>query len=364
MNLYRLGLMPWAETQAIYHVLARTRQEGLVICRPSAPCVCLGLHDDLEQEVNVKYCQDHNIPLIRRDIGGGMVLLAKEQIFFQLVLRAGNPLLAGRREEFFAKFLEPAIKTLASFHIRADLKPPADIVVNGKKISGNGAGDINGFAVYTGNILVAFDRTTMSNVLNLPSPRFRELTRLSMQRYLTTMEEELGYTPDFTAIEEQLIANFSTWTEGLQSVPYSEKLKTAVKATAKDLTSSDFLNLPGKQTQVRQVKINEGTYIRLHHLPECFTPNVSGNRECINQEGKVCPGYAILIIQGGEIIEFESNGFLCWANSHINSLKDYLLGTKWCDSDIRSAICKWQQSLASNITTINEELLLRWLLVR
>lgn len=364
MNLYRLGLMPWAETQAIYHVLAQTRQEGLVICRPSAPCVCLGLHDDLQQEVNVEYCQDHNIPLIRRDIGGGMVLLAKEQIFFQLVLRAGNPLLACRREEFFARFLEPAVKTLASFNISAALKPPADIVVNGKKISGNGAGDINGFAVYTGNILVAFDRTTMANILNLPSPRFRELTRLSMERYLTTMEEELGYTPDFTAVEERLIASFSNWIDDLQPALYSEKLKADSKVMAESLTSSDFLNLPGKQTKVRQVKINEGTYIRLHRLPECLTPNGTGNRECVNQAGHVCPGYAILIIQDGKIIEFESNGFLCRANSDINSLKNYLLGTKWCDSAIRSAITKWRQSLAINIPAGSEELLLCWLLAR
>lgn len=254
--------MPWDETQAIYHALAQRGEEGLVICRPSSRCVCLGLHDDLAQEVDEDYCRKNGIPLIRRDIGGGTVLLEPGQVFFQLVLSRRNPLLTGGRNQFFARFLQPAVDTLADFRIEAAIAPPADIVVNGRKISGNGAGDINGMAVYTGNLLVSFDRRTMADILNLPDACFREMTQLSLERYLTTMSEELGYAPDIPTVEGRLIAHFSNWFAELEPASYTTEMKETVQAVARTLTDREFLDLPGKRSPVRQIKISEGTYLR------------------------------------------------------------------------------------------------------
>lgn len=255
-------MMPWDETQAIYHALAQTGEEGLVICRPSSRCVCLGLHDDLAQEVDEGYCRKNGLPLIRRDIGGGTVLLEPGQIFFQLVLSRKSPLLTGSRNHFFARFLQPAVSTLADFQLSASVAPPADIVVNGRKISGNGAGDINGMAVYTGNLLVSFDRRTMAGVLKLPDARCRELMQSSLDRFLTTMEEELGYAPEFPAVEERLIKHFSAWLGELEPACITDGLKQAVQSAARTLTDREFLDLPGKRNTVRQVKISEGTYLR------------------------------------------------------------------------------------------------------
>jgi lipoate-protein ligase A len=363
MDLYRLGAIPWDETQAIYHALAQNQQEGLVICRPAGRCVCLGLHDDLLQEVDTNYCQGNNIPIIRRDIGGGMVLLAVEQIFFQLVLRAGNPLLTGRREEFFTRFLQPAIKTLADFSIKAVIKPPADIVVNGKKISGNGAGDINGFSVYTGNILLAFDRTAMANVLNVTSSRFREQLRLSMERYLTSMSEELGYMPDYGTVEDWLVYHFSAWLD-LKRGEYSVDLQQAVNKAAKYLTSPEFLNLPGKQSRVRQVKINEGTYVRLHPFPQCIKTTVAGQSGCGNRRGGPCSGYAILVVQNNKIVEFESHGLTCLAECKLNLLATCLIGSYWHERDVRNALAQWLHNDERGAVKVFKDTLIDWILAR
>ena len=262
MKLFHLGDLPWDETQAIYHALARTGQEGLVVCRPSSRCVCLGLHDDLLQEVDTEYCRNKDIPLIRREIGGGVVLLEPGQIFFQLVLSRRNPLLDGARNQFFTRFLQPAVATLADFQIEASISSPADIVVNNRKISGNGAGDISGMAVYTGNILLSFDRQTMAGVLNVPGARSREMTRIALERYLTTMSEEMGGMPEPASVEHHLIRHFATWLGELQPACYTEELKQITKEVAGMLTDREFLELPGKRRPIRQIKINEKTYLR------------------------------------------------------------------------------------------------------
>ena len=97
MDLYNLGPVGWVESQSIYHALAELGREGLVICYPTTPYICLGLHDDLDHEIDQSYCREQGIPLLRRETGGGVVYLDDRQIFFQLVIRQDNPLLPLRR---------------------------------------------------------------------------------------------------------------------------------------------------------------------------------------------------------------------------------------------------------------------------
>jgi lipoate-protein ligase A len=363
MKLYRLGAIPWAETQAIYHALAQMRQEGMVLCRPSSRCVCLGLHDDLQQELDKRYCQNNNIPVIRRDIGGGMVLLAEGQLFFQLILRSDNPVLTGSREQFFSLFLQPAVKTLVDFGIAASVRFPADIVVNGKKISGNGAGDINGFSVYTGNILLAFDRTVMANVLNVASCRYREWIKLSLERYVTTMSEELGYMPVAEAVEERLVNYFAAWLE-LEPGLYSQDIKKAVEEIASYLTSQEFLSLLGKRTKIRQVKINEGTYVRLHPFPQCIRSAIDGQSSCRNRVDRQCTGYGILVVQNNQIIEFETQGLQCLENLNIRLLPPFLIGRYLEEHDITTALRNWTQIRENGPGNLSLGIFTDWILAR
>lgn len=361
MKLYRLGAIPWDETQAIYHALAHNGQEGLVICRPASPCVCLGLHDDVKQEVNLEYCRDNSLPLIRRDIGGGMVLLAEGQLFFQLVLRAGNPLLTGRREQFFTQFLQPAVRTLADFGIRAALKPPADIVVNGRKISGNGAGDINGYAVYTGNILLTFNRQVMTQVFNVPAGRFRAMVGLSLEQYLTTMTDELGYEPDIGLVEERLVSHFAAWLD-VAPGEYSPALQASVRELSVVLTSPEFLSLPGKLSYTRQVKIKEGTYVRLHPFPQCIKTTLAGQGACNNRLGSPCTGYAILVVEDKRIVEFEYYGLACLDEFGLNSLSARLTGRSWQKYDIGDALAEWLVDDQTGARQLLKEPVTNWIL--
>ncbi|HDH09530.1 MAG TPA: lipoate--protein ligase family protein, partial [Chloroflexi bacterium] len=55
MKLYDLGEVPWLESQLIYHALPRLGMEGLVLLLPTSPYVCIGYHQDVEQEVDLAY---------------------------------------------------------------------------------------------------------------------------------------------------------------------------------------------------------------------------------------------------------------------------------------------------------------------
>lgn len=345
MMLYRLGVIPWQQTQAVYHALAESGREGLVLCRPAQRYVCLGFHDDLTEEVNIDFCQQQAIPLIRRETGGGMVLLDQNQIFFQLVLHRNNPLLKGRRDQFFQQFLAPAVATLQDFGLNASIQQPADVIVNGRKISGNGAGDINGYAVYIGNILIGFDRDTMANVLQVPYELFRRSARQSMEQYMTTLAEELGYSPDVDVIENRLLDHFSSWIPELEIGAYSPKMEKMTEKIALRLTSRETLDLPGRRQRSRQVKIKENVYLRLHRYAD--------------DSGE---GWAIIQIKDHRISHFETHNIPCLRQAGILSLASYMQGILWQKEAIEEALRLWEKAHRDKLPELNHKLLVQWIL--
>lgn len=262
MDLYDLGPVGWVESQSIYHALAELNREGLIICYPVEPYICLGLHDDLEQEIDESYCREKNIPLLRRETGGGVVYLDDRQIFFQLVVRRDNPLLPLRRQDYYEKFLEPALALYRGLGLQAELKAPADIVGGGRKYSGNGSGDIGFCTAYVGNILLDFDFSVMSRALKVPDETYRRHLYRALRENILTLTDCLPYPAEYSTLSRTLAAGFAKqWGELSLCLP-DEELLAAARHAGKRLTSREWLGMPGRKTALRRVKIAEGLYLQ------------------------------------------------------------------------------------------------------
>jgi lipoate---protein ligase len=113
MRLYNLGKVPWMESQLIYHALAEMGREALSLVSPASPYVCIGFHQDVEQEVDLAYCRAKNIPVFRRDLGGGAVYLDGDQLFFTLFSTRTTPRRPRARKPFTGNFLNPSSRCIA-----------------------------------------------------------------------------------------------------------------------------------------------------------------------------------------------------------------------------------------------------------
>jgi lipoate-protein ligase A len=191
MRLYNLGEVPWQESQLIYHALAELGWEALSLVSPATPYVCIGFHQDVEQEVDLSYCHAKNIPVFRRDVGGGAVFLDGNQLFFQLILHKDHPEIPKRKEVFYRKFLQPVINVYRHIGIPAVYKPVNDVLAGTKKISGTGAGEIGECIVFVGNLILDFNYEEMSKVLNVPDEKFRDKVHKTLKENLTTIRKEL-----------------------------------------------------------------------------------------------------------------------------------------------------------------------------
>ncbi|HUH96340.1 MAG TPA: hypothetical protein VLZ89_03220 [Anaerolineales bacterium] len=69
------------------------------------------------------------------------------------------------------------------------------MIANGRKVSGNGAAEIEGMLVLVGSFIMDCDYETVSKALRLPDERFRDKVYRTLQENLSTMKHGAGRAP-------------------------------------------------------------------------------------------------------------------------------------------------------------------------
>ena len=256
MYLFDLGKFPGQQSMLIFHALARMGVEALVIVSPKSPLASIGYFQDTKKEIDLDFCRRAHIPVMRREVGGGTTYLDENQIFYQVIWKRGNPNLPKGMKSIFRDLSQPACETYQEFGIDALFRPENDIITrNGKKIAGEGGGDIGCCMVFVGGILMDFDYDTMSKVIKVPDEKFRDKIFKTMEENVTTMKRELGQLPPRQEIIQVLVERFEKQLGKLERAKLDYTTIEKMMELERWMTSNPFLF---KKTP----KIPEGVKIR------------------------------------------------------------------------------------------------------
>jgi lipoate---protein ligase len=270
MDLYNLGKVPWLESQLIYHALALMEREALCLVSPATPYVCIGFHQDVEQEVDLAFCHANRIPVFRREVGGGAVFLDGHQLFFQLILKRDNPVVPKRIDLFYQKFLQPVIAVHHRIGINAAYKPVNDVIVANRKISGTGVGEIGNCIAFVGNLILDFDYTTMARVLKIPDEKFRDKVKKTIEENLSTIRRELGLDQasrwDEDRLNHMMAEEFAKLVGFLAPRDKDAALIAKMKELQGTMMQDEWLFRKGKRSDGRVIKIRAGLELikRIH----------------------------------------------------------------------------------------------------
>lgn len=175
-----LGWVSPVRSQTVWHAIAEVAtprsRATFSLCSPTGPYVSIGYHRPLA-EVDLEACARRGLPVFRRRVGGGPVYCDASQLFFQLIVPAAA--FPAVMERAWVQAMEPAVAAFRTLGVKAELVEGNDILADGRKICGTGAGSIGDALVFVGNVIFDFDHDAMADALAVPATVKREVARLT-----------------------------------------------------------------------------------------------------------------------------------------------------------------------------------------
>lgn len=259
LPIYPIGAVDWLTTQTLYHGIAQLGEEGIVLCWPTSPYVSLGCHQDGDE-----FDISSGLPALRRRVGGSLVYLDDQQIFFQVILDPGRFSTLRRPLDWYQVALQPVVEYLAALGLKAALNPPADILINGRKVSGNAGGQIDDRMVVVGNLLLGFDRDQMVRARYAPHPRLKEAFAASLDEHLITLRDlPAGQSLTPARVMEGLTYHFGHALGGQVTTPPYARWSSTLTAVGQELQDPEWLRAPGRRLPFHQIKVREGVFLRM-----------------------------------------------------------------------------------------------------
>lgn len=188
------------------------------------PAVSIGYFQGIEQEVDLAKCAQMGVDVVRRLTGGGAVFHEAE-LTYSLILPEKSKVVSHDILESYGQICGFVVEGLRKLGLPAEFKPINDIIVNGRKISGNAQTRRGGMILQHGTVLLDVDVKKMFSLLKVPDEKLRDKMITAAEERVTSVRKELGTTKGFKEVRLALVSAFElgTTTEGKLSQPELEK---------------------------------------------------------------------------------------------------------------------------------------------
>jgi len=175
--------------------------------KPSA--VSIGYFQGIEQEVDLDVCREQGVDVIRRLTGGGAVFHEHgSEITYSLAVKDDYPGIPKKVLDSYKLLCGGLVAGFRRLGLDAEFKPINDILVGGKKISGNAQTRRFGGILQHGTLLCDVNPPLMFSLLKVPSEKIRDKLIAGVEERVTSIRRVMG-TVDNDAVIEAMCAGFA-----------------------------------------------------------------------------------------------------------------------------------------------------------
>ena len=173
-------------------------EEPLVLFYIQEPCVILGRNQNAYEEIDLAYAREKGIVITRRLSGGGAVYDDLGNVSFSFVVREGHQAFGD-----FKAFTKPIIEALHKMGATgAEISGRNDLLIDGKKFSGNAMYTKKGKMYTHGTLMYDVDLAEVQRVLTVSKKKIESKGTKSVRGRVTNLRPYLDEKYQKLTIEE------------------------------------------------------------------------------------------------------------------------------------------------------------------
>lgn len=150
------------------------------------PSIIIGKNQNTIEEVNTEYVEKNNIKVVRRLSGGGAVYHDAGNLNYSFITKDD-----GDSFHNFAKFTEPIVTALNRLGVPAELIGRNDLLINGKKFSGNAQFLTKGRMFSHGTLMFDSEIDHVVDALNVSEEKIKSKGIKSIRSRVTNILDHL-----------------------------------------------------------------------------------------------------------------------------------------------------------------------------
>lgn len=192
------------------------------------PTVIFGRNQLIENEVNVSFCKQNGIKMFRRKSGGGCVYADKGNIMFSYITKEDNVGFT------FYKYINMILAMLEKLNVKATTSGRNDILIDGRKVSGNAFYRIPGKSVVHGTMLYDSDVEAMIASITPSEQKLKS-------KGVTSVSQRITQLKDYIDLSMEQFKDFAKNTLCNGEITLQQKEVEKILEMEKEYRSHDFI---------------------------------------------------------------------------------------------------------------------------